>query len=262
MSRRLIPLFLFPLLALSGPAAALSAEVDTLACLEQRVAISAGGDATLTVTLSLATGGAGELMLPFGFGKSDSFTIRGREAAFPAGAGGAPAPLHRAAGRNLLAVVLGPGASRGDTVTVRCRVPKFVDLPAARGAFGAYELGRTFVNDSELSIGVFRLVLELPEGYRVRRITGTEPAYKPQVSPVPPGSVGVSGGRGFASVTASHLRPGGRARLGIQAESSRRGPVPLVGGILIMVLYLVFFRRGLVSRPAAQADPQIQTGSR
>jgi hypothetical protein len=150
----------------------------------------------------------------------------------------------------------------GDTVIVRCRLPKFVDLAGARGAFGAYELTRTFINDSEMSIGAFRLALELPEGYRVRRITGAEPAHKPQASPMPPATVGIAGGHGFASVAASHLRPGGRARLGIQAESSRRGPVPLVAGVLIIMLYLVFFRGSLVSRRAAEADSHAPTGSR
>jgi hypothetical protein len=262
MKRHLITLLLPMLLATLASGAAPAAEVDTLASLQQWVAISKGGDAVLTVTVVLAADGPGSALLPFGFGRADSFTVSGAGAAFPADAGGAPAPLHRAAGRDLLALSVGPEASAGDTVTIRCRLPKFVDLPAARGAFGAYELARTFVNDSELSIGAFRMVLEMPDGYRVRRITGTEPAYKPQVSPVPPGTVGISGGHGFASVVASHLRPGGRARLGIQAERSRRGPVPLVGGVLIVVLYLVFFRRSLVSRRAGEAVSQASTGSR
>jgi hypothetical protein len=247
---------------LTAPAVARAQGVDTLAFLEQRLAIRANGDAVLTVTAVLAAGGAGEALLPFGFAAADSFSVSGAGAGFATDSSGAPAPLRRAAGRRLLAVRLGAQAASGDTVTVRCRVRHFVDLPGGRGPFGAYEMGRTFVNDADLSIGSFRLVLVLPEGYRVRRITGTEPAFKPQVSPVPPGTVGLTGGRGFAAVVASHLRPGGRARLGIQAEVSRRGPVPLVGGLLIVALYLVFFRGSLPTRPAAGNGSQSQEGSR
>jgi hypothetical protein len=137
-----------------------------------------------------------------------------------------------------------------------------MDWEGARGEFGAYSLARTFVNDSDVNLGAFRLVLDVPPGYQVRRITGTEPAFKPEASPVPPSAVGLRGGRGFAWVAAKHVAPGGRARLAIEAERGRRGPVPLVGGVLLVLLYLWFFRDVLAPRRTAASAPQASTGGR
>ena len=258
----MISLALFLLVIVPTSVAAAPAGVDTLTFLEQRVSVSAGGDAVLTMTAVLAGDGPGEVLLPFGFARADSFTVAGGDVAFPSDSGGAPAPLCLASRRRLLALVLGPGAAAGDTVVVRCRLQRFVDWDGARGEFGAYDLARTFINDSDVSLGAYRLVLEVPQGYQVRRITGTEPAFKPEGSPVPPYAVGAEKGRGFATVRATHLRPGGRARLGIQAERADRGPVPLAAGVLIVLLYLWFFRDVLAPRRTAETASQRSTGSR
>jgi hypothetical protein len=272
MSLRPSVLALFLLLAVSSPAAASPAAVspaavspaavDTLAFLGQRVSLSTDGDAVLTVTAVLARGGPGEALLPFGFGRADSFTVAGDDVAFPPGESGAPAPLRRRSGRQQLALVLGPAAAAGDTVVVGCRLKKFADWEGARGEFGAYSLARTFVNDSDVSLGAFRLVLDVPPGYQVRRITGTEPAFRPEASPVPPYAVGVEGGRGFAWVSAKHVVPGGRARLAIEAERGRRGPVPFAGGVLLVLLYLWFFRDVVSPRRTAAGVPQASDGGR
>ena len=255
-------LALFLLLTLSPPAGASPAGVDTLAFLGQRISVSADGDAALAVTVVLAEDGPGEALLPFGFGRADSFTVAGDDVAFPSDAGGASAPLRLTSGRHQLALVLGPAAAAGDTLVVRCRLPKFVDWRGSLGQFGAYDLAKTFINDSDVNLGTYRLVLEVPRGYQVRRITGTEPAFKPESSPVPPYAVGLKGRRGFATVTATHLRPGGRARLGIQAERADRGLVPLAAGVLIALLYLWFFR-DILSPPRTTASAsQASTGGR
>jgi hypothetical protein len=263
MSLRTAVLALFLLLPIApAPAAASPAGVDTVAFLEQRVSLSVGGDAGLTVTVVLAADGPGEALLPFGLGPADSFTVAGGDVAFAPDADGVPAPLRLASRRRMLALGLGPAAAAGDTVVVRCRLPEFVDWDDAGGQFGAYDVAWTFLNDSDLSIGVYRLVLVVPQGYGVRRVTGTEPAYKPKSSPVPPYAVGREGGRGFASLAAAHLRPGGRARLGIQAERAGRGPVPLVAGVLVTLLYLWFFRDVPATRRAAAAAPPRANGGR
>ena len=262
MNVRLAAFALFLVLAVPAPAAASPCDVDTLAFLGQRVTISADGDAVITETLVLAVGGPGRALLPFGFERADSFTVAGRDVAFAAASEGAPAPLQRVARRRLLVLVLGPAAAAGDTAIVRCHVGKFMDWTGARGGFGAYGLSRTFVNDSDVNLGVFKLVLEVPPGFQVRRITATEPGFKPETSPVPPYAVGTAGRSGFASITAKHLRPGGRVRVAIDAERTARSPVPLVGGVLLVLLYLWFFRDLPASRRTTEAVLQHPTGSR
>jgi hypothetical protein len=258
---RLRTILLVLLLAVPVSVAGAAASVDTLALLGHRVSVLPDGDAVLTTTIVRAAPGSGEALLPFGFDRADSFTVTGGGAAFPGDSSGAPAPLRLASRRRLLALSFGPGAA-GETTLVRCRLRKFVDWAGARGGFAAYTLGHTFINDSELSLGLYRLVMDLPPEYHVRRITGTEPAYKAEDSPVPPYAVGVTGGRSFASMKTAHLRPGGRVRLGIQAEHARRGQVPLVAGIVLALLYLWFFRDIVAARVAAMAASQTPTGSR
>ena len=250
MSPRVGILALLPFLAVATPAAAASSVADTVAFVGHRVTMSAGGDAVLGLTVVLAAPGPAEVLLPFGFERADSFTVRGVGATFPSDSLGRPAPLRRSARRRLLALDLDPSAAAGETLEVHCRLRKFVDWEEARGQFGAYTLARTFVNDADVSVGTYRLVLELPQGYQVRRITATEPAYKPEDSPVPPYRVGALRDRGIASLTAAHLRPGGRARLAIQAERIRRSPVPLLAGAVLVLLYLWFFRDLTAARMA------------
>ena len=262
MSLRMVVPALFLLLTLSAPAAASPVVVDTLSFLGQRVSLSADGDAVLTVTAVLARDGPGQALLPFGFARAESFNVTGDDVAFPTDSGGVPAPLRLTSGRAQLALVLGPAAAAGDTVVVGCRLRKFMDWEGSRGEFGAYSLTRTFVNDSDVNLGLFRLILDVPRGFQVRRVTGAEPAFKPEGSPVPPFAVGAREGHGFASVTAKHVAPGGRARLAIEAERVERGPVPFVAGVLLILLYLWFFRDVLAPRRTAETASQRSTGSR
>ncbi len=251
------------LLLLPSPANAVAApaDVDTLAFLGQRLSLAPNGDAVLVETIVLAAAGPGRALLPFGCEHADSFTVTGRDVAF-AGVGGAPAPLQLVARRQLLVLDLGPAAAAGDTVVVRCHARKVVDWTGARGQFGAYAVTRTFINDSDVNLGVLKLVLDVPPGFQVRRISSTEPAFKPEASPVPPYAVGRAGARGFASVTAKHVRPGGRVRIAIDAERVARAAVPLAAGILLVLLYLWFFRDLVTARRAPTGAAPSSTGSR
>jgi hypothetical protein len=253
---------LLVLLALSAtPAPSGATAVDTLAFLGHTVAVGPGGDALLTTTLVRVGGEPGEALLPFGYAGADSFAVVAGHARLATDSTGAPAPLRRVARRRLLALALDAGAP-GETTVVRCRLRGFVDWTEARGEFGAYALSRTFVNDADVSLGSYRLVVSLPPGYLVRRITATEPAYNAEESPTPPFAVGRAYGRSFASMQGSHLRPGSRVKLALQAEHARRGPVPLLGGLAILLLYLWFFRDDVEARRAAAPASQPSTRSR
>lgn len=258
-----IALALFSLVSFVQPGRArASATVDTLAFMEQRVGLSAAGDAALTVTLLLAAGGPGRVLLPFGFAKADSFFVEGGDATFAPDAVGNPVALQVFARRKLMALDFGAGARAGDTVRVRCRLPGYVDWAAIRGEFGAHPLAKTFIDDSDVSLGEYRLVMQLPTGFQVRRIATTEPAYKPQDSPVPPFTVGREGGVDYAAMRVKHLRPGGRVQLGFEAERRGRGVAPLAWGLGIGLLYLWFFRDSVGLGRSASAPAQRPAGSR
>jgi len=156
--------------------------------------------------------------------------------------------VHETGGRHLLALDLAPTAAAGDTVRVTCSLARAVDWSGPRAPFGARDLSQRFVNDTELSIGAFRLTLALPASHRIRSVTGSEPAFKPQVSPEPPYTLRRVGDHDEVSLVASPLRPGGRTHLGLVAERAARGPVPLAAGACLAALYLFAFR-DLIRRP-------------
>lgn len=262
MTRSLVVCVLVPLLlAVSVAAARAQAVVDTVTSLEQRLACDASGDAVLSLTVVLAAAGPGRLTLPFAFARADSFRLEGRDVAFARGEDGLPAPLQRVARRGRLVLDLGPLTRAGETVVVRCRLRDLVDWAGVRGEFAAYPLSREFVNDSEVSIGDFRLVLALPAGFQIRRITASEPGFKPEESPEPPYTVGREAGITSAAIHAAHLRPGGRVRLGVQAERTGRGVAPLLWGLGIAVAYLWAFRDLTSARTAAREPSTTSTRS-
>lgn len=244
------PIVLLALLVLSFATRPCAADVcaDSVAFLSHDLAIAEAGPATLVQTVVLSSHGPCELLLPFGFARARDFTVQGRDVTFAPAADGTPQPLHDAAARRLLALRAGPGAQAGDTVVIRCVVDGVVDWKEARGEFGVHELERTFVNDADLSVGSYRMTLRVPEGFLIRRIASSEPAFKAEKSPTPPYVVGRTADRGFATIKAAGLRPGGRVRFAVQAEPVRRGSVPLVGGLLLVVLYLWGFRDLVVRR--------------
>jgi hypothetical protein len=239
-----------------GPAAGSSTiPADTLAALEHRYVLAEDGSAILETTVVLGAPGPAELLLPFDHTKADEFAIETGHAVFPSGMEGAVEPLRLAAGRPLLALAVDAEAAAGDTVHVRCRLPKAIDFTAALGPFGAYDVSRTLVNDSGVSIGRYRLEIVLPASFRFRRVTGSEPAFKPQAAPDPPYAVGHGNGRDVAGLTVNQFRPGNRAKLGVEAERVHRGPVPLVAGLVLAALYLVFFRSHIAAAPGQGAAP-------
>lgn len=234
----------------AGPAAAdgqdrptaASARSDTLAALGHRLTLSGDGTGDLLTTIVLGASGPASLLLPFGYADATDFSIQAGEATLPPGSAGGSSPVRLLNGRRLLALAIGSAAAAGDSVRVHCRLGKATDWDSAREAFGAYDISRHFVNDAGVGIGTYRLEIVLPSEYRIKRVTGSEPAFKPQVSPDPPYTVTCRDGRDTATLTATPLPPGARARLGLVAERVRRGPTPLVAGLVMAALYLVAFR--------------------
>ncbi|MBK8167669.1 MAG: hypothetical protein IPK64_17120 [bacterium] len=235
-------------LAVALPAVATAADAapsraDTLAALHHRLDLAADGAAELLVTAVLGAPGPAVLRLPFGYDGASGFST----AVAPVGPTIAddvsPALPRELNGRLLLEVAVDSTAATGDTVRVSCRLAKAADWDRLRSAFGAHDLSRRFVNDTELTIGSYRLVLVLPPEFRIRQVTGSEPAFKPRVSPTPPYALTRVADRDQVTLAAGTLRPGAQASLGLIAERTGRGKVPLVAGLSLAALYLIFFRK-------------------
>lgn len=227
----------------ADPALLAGALPDTLAFYREKISIGPDGDALVEVSAVLGKGGSGDLLLPFAFENGSDFNILSGPVHFAASPqDGEALALRDVLGFHMLNLVLDDGAAVGDTVRVRSRVPAWFDRKKARQQFGEFALSRSFVNSSGHVFRKFELALELPEGMLVHSVTRVVPAYDPKESPEPPYAVGHHGGRGWATLGLDDLGPSGNCRLDLHIRSAQRGRLPLLAGLALAALYLVFFR--------------------
>lgn len=245
-------LTLFLVVLLGGTARAAGAEAarpDTLAYFADVLAVDADGDATVSVTAVLGRVSSMDLLLPWQFEGGRGHQIVRGPALFGPGAGGEASPLVDVLGRPHWNLLLAPGAAAGDTVVLAAVVPGWYDREASRREFGVHALARSWINTSRFVMEDFRLGLVLPPGLLVDAVGATTPAYDASRSPQPPYGVGRDGDRGTCEIRAAALAPAGRVGLALEARPVRRGPVPLWAGLVLAVLYLVFFRDVLKPSP-------------
>lgn len=245
-------LTLFVVVLLGGPARAAgfeSARPDTLAYCSDILTVAADGDGIVSVTAVLGRVSSMDLLLPCQYeGGRDHQIVRG-PALFAPGPRGDVQPLVDVLGRPHWNLRLAPGAAAGDTVVLTAVVPGWYDPDASRREFGVHALARSWVNTSRFVMEDFRLGLVLPPGLLVDAVGATTPAYNANRSPQPPYTVGRDGDRGTCEMRAAALAPSGRVALALEARPARRGPVPLIAGLVLAILYLVFFRDVLKPSP-------------
>jgi hypothetical protein len=218
------------------------ARPDTLDFLQEKISIGPGGDALVEVTAVLAKGGSGDLLLPFDFEGGGDFTVLAGPIRFHQTPAGPERPVREVLGYHMLNLVTEATAAAGDTVRVRALVPGWYDRQDARQEYGEFQLGRKYVNTSKMVFRSFNLALQLPEGMLVHSVTRVIPGYDPKKSPEPPYAIGRSGDRGWARLQQANLLPAGNCLLEMNIRPHRRGPIPLVLGLLAGAAYLVFFR--------------------
>jgi hypothetical protein len=220
----------------------LGAAPDTLALLSERITIGSDGNAGVKVLAVLGKGGSGDLLLPFAFEEGLDFAILSGPVVFSRNAAGAPEPLREVLGHRMLNLITTPMAAAGDTVLVAASVPGWFDQKEAREEYGEFSLGRTYLNTTRFLVKKFTLGLELPPGMLVHTVTKVVPGYDPKISPEPPYQIGRSADRGWAILKQDNLAPAAGCGLDLHIRPARRGPVPLIAGVVLALLYLVFFR--------------------
>nr|MEE4267871.1 hypothetical protein [Candidatus Krumholzibacteria bacterium] len=221
---------------------ALGAVPDTLALLSERITIGSDGNAGVEVVAVLGKGGSGDLLLPFAFEAGQDFAILSGPVVFSRDAAGAPRPVREVLGHRMLNLATTSLSAAGDTVVVSASVPGWFNQKEAREEYGEFSLGHQYLNTSRFLIKKFTLELELPPGMLVHTVTKVVPGYDPKKSPEPPYQIGRSENAGWATLHQENLAPAGGCRLDMHIRPARRGPVPLIAGVVLALLYLVFFR--------------------
>jgi hypothetical protein len=215
---------------------------DTIEYYRESVSIGPDGDAFVEVSAVLANGGFGDLLLPFAFEDGNDFTILSGPVLFNQDDQGRSLPTREVLGYRMLNLELVGPVTTGDTLRVRGTVPGWFDRKEARQEYGEFSLRRGFINSSVFVLRRLELAVELPEGMLVHSVTRVSPSYDPKKSPEPPYAIGRSGDVGWAVLKQEMLKPAGSVRLDLHVRPARRGPIPLVAGLVAVVLYLAFFR--------------------
>ena len=245
-----LTLFLVVLLGGTAHAAGLEdARPDTLVYLADVLAVDADGDATVSVTTVLGRVSSMDLLLPCRYEGGRGHQIVRGPAQFGPGPQGDVQPVIDVLGQPHWNLRLVPGAAAGDTVELEAVAPGWYDPQGSRRQFGAHAFARSWVNTSRFVVGEFRLGLVLPPGMLVDAVGATTPAYNANRSPQPPYSVGRDGDRGTCEIRAESVVPTDRVALAMEARPARRGPVPLIAGLVLAALYLAFFRDVLKPSP-------------
>ena len=143
-------------------------------------------------------------------------------------------------------------ASRGDTLRIGgALVGWYLKEDFAR-PHGEFALNRRYENFSGLVMADFRMNLLLPPGMVVHSIGQVIPGFDPKKNPKPPYAISRWEGRYGATIAVENLAPGGGVQLDLNMRPARRGLIPLIGGMIAAILYLIFFRDVLKPKETEQ----------
>ncbi len=235
------------LAAVSSPGA-LSAqrpEAVRVALYEEEVSLDLSGDAVVTTRIELAGEAPARWWLPFGHEVAEDLAVEPRE--------GVAVAAVEVAGSG--ALELRTAASRGSlrSLTVRFTLPRLYDWSAPPEAFGNRRVAHQLVHTQPLEIDRYRLRMILPAGFRVNEVLRTTPPFNPKKASELPFELGEEHGRATVALVVDGLVLGDRVGLELEVKSARRSATLWIAGLLVSVLYLLFFRD--VLRPSGEGEP-------
>jgi|GEM_PF-1665667 len=223
---------------------------DTLLSYEEILFVGSDGSGKVEITAVLGQGGQGDLLLPFDFLDGTDFSVLSGPAAFVPGDGSRSAPTTTVLGYRMLHLETETAAASGDTIRITASVPDWYSADDADRPYGEYFLQRNFANTSRFVMRSLRVGVVLPPGMLVHSVEKVVPAYDPKKNPSPPFDIYSVADRTAAALTVKDLAPAKAVRLDLNIRPKRRGLIPLVAGLVLAVLYLVFFRDVLGKRKA------------
>jgi len=215
---------------------------DTLLAYEETVTIGPDGNSHIEILVVLGSGGLVDLLLPFEYENGDDFSILSGPVKFGRDPDRVEPETIEILGRRMLNLRTLDTAAAGDTVRVAARVADWLQWEAAKQPYGEFDLQRRYVNYSRFVFQEFHLNLVLPRGMVVHAIKKVTPDFDPKKNSTPPFAITRSDDRVRATIATRDLPPAGTVQLGLNIRPGRHGLVPLIGGLIAAVLYLVFFR--------------------
>ncbi len=228
-----------------GGASAQLAEAVQVALYEEEVSLDLSGDVVVTTRIELAGEAPARWWLPFGHEVAEDLSVRPED--------GIEVAAVEVASTGALELRSHPSRGSLRSLTVRYTLPRLHDWSAPPEAFGNRRVGHQLVQTQPLAIDRYRLRMILPEGFRVNDVLETTPPFNPKKASELPFELGEEHGRATVELVAHDLVLGDRVGLKLEAKSSKRSDAPWIAGLVVCLLYLVFFRD--VLRPSKEGQP-------
>lgn len=244
---RLAPAAIF-VVVLFASATAAGAEGPAITSYAVSLAATSDGRGAATAQLAISGAGPGSLALPVGFPGVTAVTVSGA----PAGVTATARPVN---GQSEVTLSLPDGVPGSFSVTLTMEVPEALQktepAPGERRTLpeGTLVFRHALVNAERAAIGRYRLEVVFPDGYRAHAVREALPKLKKSEAG-PRARLADIDGRAAAWLEVTKLAQGDAASLQVELVPAGRSPVWLIAGLLLSVLYLVYFR-DLVARRAA-----------
>ncbi len=220
-------------------------QVVHLSLYEEEVSFGLSGDATFTTRIDIVGGLPARILLPFGGGVAEDLTVRPSK--------GVDVTLVDVAGTLAVELRLDTAGKSLRTLTVQYTLPRLHDWSAPPEAWGNRKVSHEIVHTQHLRIDRYELRMILPDGFRVNQVLGTIPAFDSKKASELPFELVEIDGRAAVELVALELVLGDRVGLKLEAKSDRRGAFVWMAGVVISLLYLIFFRDVLL--PSEEAEP-------
>lgn len=227
-----------PLLALSFFIAQFAGAAE-IASYDLTLRVSADGTARGQLLVRLEGVTAGSVPIPLGFGEvKDAALVLG-----PHGTALSVAPLN---GHSVVTVTLPEGTPSPAEIGLDFGAANLFAAPGKPGSKGALPrgsrmLGVTLMNSQPATIGAYEARVVFPDGMRAHavrealpKLAASEPGPRVQLCAVD--------GKPGARIHVARLLQGETAAMKIELVESGRSPGWLIAGVLLSVLYLVYFR--------------------
>lgn len=210
-------------------------EAAEIASLVEKINVESSGTAQVEITVKVAKGEPGPLLIPTSFKTADNLKVDGLP--------GATVALTKKEGVRVLAVSALEVPSENKAIKITFSVPGFYDWTGEKvGRFGNRTLQYRFKNTlPPTSVHNYTMDLMLPAGFVVNTVEDSQPKLTSK-TPMPPYKMIRNGDQYGITLKASKLGNGDSAMVRIQFKGGSKSTGLLVGALALCGLYLAGFR--------------------
>jgi hypothetical protein len=209
-------------------------EAVEIASLVEKINVEPSGTAQVEMTIKVAKGEPGNLMIPSSFKTAENLKIDGLP--------GATVALTEKDGVRAFAISAPEAPSEKQAIKVTFSSTGFYDWKGEKLAdFGNRTLQYRFMNTLPARVQSYTMDLMLPAGYVVNTVDDSQPKLTSK-SPTPPYQIIRNGDQYGITIKASKLGIGDFSMVRIRFKDGSRSTGFLMAALVVCALYLIGFR--------------------